>query len=46
MPLSTGERLAEALGTHVDHVVGASHFLQEDAGPEVGRLIADWLRAT
>ena len=22
---------------------GASHFLQEDAGPEIGRRIADWL---
>jgi hypothetical protein len=25
-------------------VIGeASHFLQEDAGPEIGGLIADWL---
>jgi haloalkane dehalogenase len=44
LPLSTGERFASALGTQVDHVIAdASHFLQEDAGPEIGRLIADWL---
>jgi haloalkane dehalogenase len=46
LPLRTGERLARALGTEVDHVIAdAGHFLQEDAGPEIGRLIADWLRA-
>jgi haloalkane dehalogenase len=46
LPLHTGERLAAALGTQIDHVIaGASHFLQEDAGAEVGRLIADWLRS-
>ncbi len=34
IPLSTGHRFAEALGTSVAHVIeGASHFLQEDAGP-------------
>jgi haloalkane dehalogenase len=44
LPLSTGERLARALGTEIDRVIPeASHFLQEDAGPEIGRLIADWL---
>jgi haloalkane dehalogenase len=44
LPLTTGERFATALGTHVDHVIAdAGHFLQEDAGPEIGRLIADWL---
>jgi hypothetical protein len=32
------------LETEVSHVIkDASHFLQEDAGPEIGRLIADWL---
>jgi haloalkane dehalogenase len=46
LPLSTGHRFAEALGTSVDHVIeGAGHFLQEDAGPQIGELIADWLRA-
>jgi haloalkane dehalogenase len=44
LPLQVGERFAGALGTEVDHVIaGASHFLQEDAGPEIGRLIAEWL---
>jgi haloalkane dehalogenase len=44
LPVSTGERFAAALGTKVDHVIGeASHFLQEDAGDEIGRLIAGWL---
>ena len=26
--------------TKIDH---ASHFLQEDAGEEIGRLISEWL---
>lgn len=44
LPLQTGERFAEALGTRVDHVIAeAGHFLQEDAGPQIGRLIAEWL---
>jgi haloalkane dehalogenase len=46
IPLETGRRFAAALGGEIDQVIaGASHFLQEDAGPEIGRLIADWLRA-
>jgi haloalkane dehalogenase len=46
LPLRTGERFAEALGTQVDQVIPeAGHFLQEDAGPEIGRLIAEWLVA-
>jgi haloalkane dehalogenase len=44
LPLDTGQRFAAALGTGVDHVIGdAGHFLQEDAGPQIGALIADWL---
>jgi haloalkane dehalogenase len=44
IPLETGERFAAALGTRVDHVIpDAGHFLQEDAGPRIGDLIADWL---
>jgi haloalkane dehalogenase len=44
LPLKTGQRFAEALGTEVDHVIpDASHFLQEDAGERIGRLIAAWL---
>jgi haloalkane dehalogenase len=46
IPLETGRRFAAALGGEIDQVIaGASHFLQEDAGPEIGRLIADWLGA-
>ncbi len=46
LPLETGQRFAEALGTEVAHVIAdAGHFLQEDAGPQIGALIADWLRA-
>jgi len=44
IPLKTGRRFADALGTEVAHVIeGASHFLQEDAGPEIGAHIAEWL---
>jgi haloalkane dehalogenase len=44
IPLDVGRRFAQALGTDVEHVIAdAGHFLQEDAGPEIGRLIADWL---
>jgi haloalkane dehalogenase len=47
LPLETGRRFAAALGDEIDHVIaGAGHFLQEDAGPEIGRLIADWLAST
>jgi haloalkane dehalogenase len=46
LPLETGERFAASLGTRIDDVIaGAGHFLQEDAGPQVGALIADWLRS-
>ena len=46
LPLETGERFAAALGSEIAHVIAdAGHFLQEDAGPEIGALIADWLRA-
>jgi haloalkane dehalogenase len=44
LPLTTGQRFAAALGTGIDHVIpNAGHFLQEDAGPEIGALIAGWL---
>ena len=46
LSLETGERFAQALGTTVDHVIAdAGHFLQEDQGPEIGRLIAEWLKS-
>jgi haloalkane dehalogenase len=44
LPLETGRKFASALGTEIGHVIeDASHFLQEDAGPQIGALIADWL---
>jgi haloalkane dehalogenase len=44
LPLSTGERFAEAIGRETPRVIeNASHFLQEDAGQEIGRQITDWL---
>jgi haloalkane dehalogenase len=46
IPTATGQRFAEAIGTEVAHVVpDAGHFLQEDQGMLVGRLIAEWLAA-
>lgn len=44
LPLATGERFAEALGQPPPRTIAeASHFLQEDQGPLIGTLIADWL---
>jgi len=46
LPLSTGERFASAIGRKAPQVIAdASHFLQEDQGPEIGERIAAWLRA-
>jgi haloalkane dehalogenase len=46
LPLETGRRFAAALGGELAHVIAdAGHFLQEDAGAQVGALIADWLGA-
>lgn len=46
LPPSVGERLASAIGRQPPRPIeGASHFLQEDKGPEIGALIADWLTA-
>jgi haloalkane dehalogenase len=44
LPLATGERFAQALGQPSPRTIAdASHFLQEDQGPLIGTLIADWL---
>ncbi len=44
LPLATGERFAESIGQQKPRTIAdASHFLQEDQGPLIGALIADWL---
>ncbi len=44
LPFSVGERVSERLGMPAPRKIeNASHFLQEDAGPEIGRIIAEWL---
>jgi haloalkane dehalogenase len=46
IPLSVGERFAESIGRPSPQVIPqAGHFLQEDQGPLIGQLIADWLTA-
>ncbi len=44
LPLALGEKVSERLDFPPPVVIeNASHFLHEDAGEEVGRIIADWL---
>jgi haloalkane dehalogenase len=44
VPFAVGERLASAIGAPPPRrIEGASHFLQEDRGEELGALIAEWL---
>ena len=46
LPLSVGEHFAQAIGREVPRTIeNASHFLQEDQGPLIGGLIAEWLTA-
>jgi haloalkane dehalogenase len=46
IPFRVGERFAAAINADPPVMIDdASHFLQEDAGEEIGALIADWLRA-
>jgi haloalkane dehalogenase len=46
LPFELGERFAESIGRPKPRKIeNASHFLQEDQGPLIGRLIADWLSA-
>ena len=45
IPFKVGERFAAAINAEPPRKIeNASHFLQEDAGEEIGTLIADWLR--
>ena len=45
-PFEVGERFAAVVNAPAPRKVEhASHFLQEDAGEEIGRSIADWLAA-
>ncbi|HEY1687352.1 MAG TPA: haloalkane dehalogenase [Solirubrobacteraceae bacterium] len=46
LPPAVGEQFAAAIGREPPRMLAdASHFLQEDKGPEIGELIADWLTA-
>ena len=46
LPPNVGVRFAEAVGAAPPRPIeDASHFLQEDQGPLIGGLIADWLTA-
>jgi haloalkane dehalogenase len=44
LPFSVGERVSSELNLPAPRpIADASHFLQEDAGVEIGGVIADWL---
>ena len=46
LPFKVGEALSNLLGVDPPvKIENASHFLQEDAGEEIGQRIADWLRS-
>jgi haloalkane dehalogenase len=46
LPLTVGERFAESIGREKPRAIAdAGHFVQEDQGPLIGELIADWLTA-
>ncbi len=45
LPVSVGERFARLLNVELEAIPEASHFLQEDAGAQIGERIAAWLRA-
>ncbi len=46
IPFKVGEKFAAAINAEAPvKIENASHFLQEDAGEEIGKLIADWLVA-
>ena len=44
LPFSVGERVSSELNLPAPRAIAdASHFLQEDAGAEIGAVIAEWL---
>ncbi len=44
LPFSFGERVASQLNMGAPRAIeDASHFLQEDAGPQIGAIVAEWL---
>ena len=46
LTVDAGRRFAEAIGRPEPEIIAnASHFLQEDAGGEIGQRIASWLTA-
>ncbi len=46
IPFKVGERFAAAINADPPEMIeNASHFLQEDAGEEIGRRIAAWLHS-
>lgn len=46
LPFETAELISSRLNlAPAIKISGAGHYLQEDAGPEIGRIIADWLKA-
>jgi haloalkane dehalogenase len=46
LPFSVGERVSTQLNFPPPRPIeNASHFLQEDAGEEIGRIVAEWLAA-
>ena len=47
LPPQVGEKFAAALGAEPPRLIeNASHFLQEDAGEEIGEAIAEWLASS
>jgi haloalkane dehalogenase len=47
LPFSVGERISKELGYPPPRAIeNASHFLQEDAGEEIGGIIAEWLSSS
>jgi haloalkane dehalogenase len=47
LPFSVGENFAAAIGRGPPRKIeDASHFLQEDKGPEIGAIVAEWLSSS